>query len=84
MTAVMPAQVGSTNGCPHTPPCPVADAPDHDAAKVIADHHDQGWVLLCGGVILFDDTGELVPHGDAPVEVVAPHRPEPPHHAEED
>jgi hypothetical protein len=49
--------------CTHTSPCPSADAIDHDAARVIADHSDQGWVLLCNGIVRFDDTGELLPDG---------------------
>jgi len=38
---------------------------------VVASHPEQGWVLLCNGVVVFDDTGELLPDGRA----VAPHRP---------
>jgi hypothetical protein len=57
--------------CPHWPPCPSADRPDHDAARTVASYPEQGWSLLCNGVILFDDTGELLPDG----KVVAPHRP---------
>ncbi|MEX2290894.1 MAG: DUF5999 family protein [Mycobacteriales bacterium] len=57
--------------CTHNPPCPGAAAPDHDAARVVARHSDQGWSLLCNGVVLFDDTGEILPDGRA----VAPHRP---------
>jgi Family of unknown function (DUF5999) len=51
--------------CPHRPPCPSADRPDHDAARTIACHPEQGWSLLCNGVIIFDDTGELLPDGRA-------------------
>jgi hypothetical protein len=36
----------------------------------VAAHPEQGWSLLCNGVVLFDDTGELLPDG----EVIAPHR----------
>jgi len=61
--------------CPHTPPCPPATAPDRDAAHVVADHHDQGWIRLCNGVIVFDDTGETLPDGRS----VPAHRPEPLH-----
>jgi len=57
--------------CPHRPPCPPADRADRDAAHTTAFHAEQGWSLLCNGVILFDDTGELLPDGRA----VAPHRP---------
>jgi hypothetical protein len=45
--------------------CPAAECVDRDAAHVVAEHHDQGWVLLCNGVVLFDDTGELLPDGRA-------------------
>ncbi|MFE0541055.1 DUF5999 family protein [Streptomyces sp. NPDC058891] len=31
---------------------------------------EQGWTLLCNGVIVFDDSGELLPDGS----VVAPRR----------
>ena len=57
--------------CTHQPHCPPADAPDHDAARVVSFHPEQGWVLLCNGVIVFDDTGELLPDR----RVIAPHRP---------
>jgi hypothetical protein len=57
--------------CPHTPQCPEAQAPDREAARTIASHPDQGWSLLCNGIVLFEDTGELLPDGD----VVDPHRP---------
>jgi hypothetical protein len=47
--------------CPHRPPCPPADRPGRDAARTIAFHPEQGWSLSCSGVIVFDDTGELLP-----------------------
>lgn len=63
--------VSTTNAaCPHQPPCPGAHAPDHDAAHIRVTHPDQGWTLLCNGIIVFDDTGELLPDGSA----TAPHR----------
>ncbi|WP_239310815.1 MULTISPECIES: DUF5999 family protein [unclassified Frankia] len=49
--------------CPHSPACPSAASPDRDAARVTIRHYDQGWSLLCNGVILFDDTGEILPTG---------------------
>lgn len=49
--------------CPHVPPCPSADAPDRDAARCVAFHPEQGWDLLCNGVVVFQDTGELLPDG---------------------
>jgi hypothetical protein len=51
--------------CTHTPTCPPADAPDRDGAHVIASHPEQGWSLLCNGVVLFEDTGELLPDGQS-------------------
>ncbi|WP_321572575.1 DUF5999 family protein [Parafrankia colletiae] len=59
--------------CPHDPPCPAADSADHDAAVVTNRHCDQGWSLLCNGVILFEDTGEILPTG----RTVEPRRPLP-------
>ncbi|HEY2296558.1 MAG TPA: DUF5999 family protein [Jatrophihabitans sp.] len=49
--------------CQHEPPCPSVDAADHARARVIVDHPEQGWCLLCNGVVLFDDSGELLPDG---------------------
>jgi uncharacterized protein DUF5999 len=57
--------------CTHQPPCPSADAPDREAAHTLAFHPEQGWSLLCNGVVLFEDTGELLPDG----RVIHPHRP---------
>ena len=51
--------------CQHRPPCPAADRPDRDAARTVAFHPEQGWSLLCNGVVLFDDLGELLPGGRA-------------------
>ncbi|WP_326823323.1 DUF5999 family protein [Streptosporangium sp. NBC_01756] len=49
--------------CQHQPSCPASDAPDHEAARLVAFHPEQGWGLLCNGVVLFDDSGELLPDG---------------------
>ncbi|GLY94365.1 DUF5999 family protein [Actinoplanes sp. NBRC 103695] len=57
--------------CEHLPTCPQAADSAHDAARVVAAHPEQGWSLLCNGVVTFDDTGELMPDGSA----VAPHPP---------
>ncbi|MET9197098.1 DUF5999 family protein [Streptomyces olivaceus] len=57
--------------CTHSSTCPSADSPDAEAAHVVAAHPEQGWSLLCNGVLLFEDTGELLPDG----QVIAPHRP---------
>lgn len=56
--------------CSHSPSCPGPEARDHEAAVVVARHPEQGWSLLCNGVVLFDDTGELLPDGRC----VDPHR----------
>ena len=63
--------------CPHHPPCPSADATDHDAARAVACHPEQGWSLLCNGVVVFEDYGELLPDGTAH----DASRPAPPHAA---
>ncbi len=57
--------------CRHSPACPPAEASDREAAHTLATYPEQGWSLLCNGVLLFEDTGELLPNG----EVIAPHRP---------
>jgi hypothetical protein len=57
--------------CPHTPPCPDARALDREAARTLVSHPEQGWSLLCNGIVVFEDTGELLPGGDT----VPPHRP---------
>jgi len=57
--------------CSHQPPCPPADHRDRDAAHTVAFHPEQGWSLLCNGVIVFDDMGEILPGG----RVIPPHCP---------
>jgi hypothetical protein len=57
--------------CPHQPSCPPPDAAARDAARTVASHPEQGWSLLCNGIVLFEDTGELLPNGG----IIAPHRP---------
>lgn len=57
--------------CGHQPPCPHASASDRDAARVVKAQPEQGWSLLCNGVLTFDDTGELLPDRT----VVPPRRP---------
>jgi hypothetical protein len=61
----------TTSGCAHPTRCPAFDAPDRDAARVVAYHPEQGWNLLCNGVVVFDDTGEILPNRTT----IAPHRP---------
>ena len=47
--------------CSHQPPCPPADHRDRGAARTVACYPEQGWSLLCNGVIVFDDMGEILP-----------------------
>ncbi|GAA2608756.1 DUF5999 family protein [Dactylosporangium fulvum] len=61
--------------CQHEPACPSADDTDRDAARVTAFFPEQGWSLLCNGVIVFEDTGELLPD----CRVIEPHRGPAPH-----
>lgn len=56
--------------CTHEPHCPPAISPDREQAETVASHPEQGWALLCNGLIVFDDTGELLPDG----QIIAPHR----------
>jgi len=37
---------------------------------VLAAHPEQGWSLLCNGIVLFSGTGLLLPDGQA----IPPHR----------
>jgi len=57
--------------CQHQPPCPPADASDREAAHAVASHPEQGWSLLCNGVVVFEDTGALLPGGRS----IPPHQP---------
>ncbi|WP_131742549.1 DUF5999 family protein [Actinomadura roseirufa] len=57
--------------CTHQPHCPTPDDLDREAARIVASHPEQGWSLLCNGIVVFEDTGELLPDG----RVIAPHRP---------
>ncbi len=51
--------------CQHRTPCPDADSDSRDLAVAARSHPEQGWRLLCNGVVLFDDDGELLPDGRA-------------------
>jgi hypothetical protein len=51
--------------CEHRPPCPSAESRDRAAAVVVRAHPEQGWSLLCNGVVLFEDAGCLLPDGHA-------------------
>ena len=44
-------------------------APDRMAAHVTVSHPEQGWSLLCNGIVSFDDAGALLPGGQ---EVIPP------------
>jgi hypothetical protein len=33
------------------------------AARVVSRHPEQGWNLLCNGVVVFEDCGEILPDG---------------------
>jgi Family of unknown function (DUF5999) len=57
-----PTTAGPTP-CPHTPPCPAADAPDAQAAHIAVDRYDQGWALLCNGLVLTDHVPLTTPTG---------------------
>jgi len=57
--------------CRHLPTCPSADQADRDRARVLTSHPDQGWSLLCNGVVLFDDSGEILPDGS----IIQPRQP---------
>ena len=60
-----PAQPPRDQTCPHRPQGPDARAPDRIAARGVASHPEQGWSLLCNGVVVFDDAGALLPDGRA-------------------
>ena len=49
--------------CQHQPRCPDARAADRFGARAVKSHPQQGWSLLCNGVVLFDDGGALLPGG---------------------
>ena len=51
--------------CLHFPPCPAAGAPDAQAARVAVARYDQGWSLLCNGVVLLEDGTSLPPAPEA-------------------
>lgn len=56
--------------CQHQPLCPPADATDCEAARAAAHQPAQGWTLS-NGVLIFEDTGELLADG----RIIEPHRP---------
>src|SRR5215470_11242948 len=58
-----PARPAEDGRCPHRPRCPGALEPDRLAAQLVARYPDQGWSLLCNGVVLLEDGGQLLPDG---------------------
>ena len=68
MTTIQPLRAARRPGelpCPHRPRCPSALAHDSSGARTMASHPEQGWSLLCNGVVIFDDGGALLPDGRA-------------------
>lgn len=59
-----------TESCRHSPSCPPAQASNREAALTLVCYPEQGWSLLCNGVVLFEDTGELLPDGS----IIGPRR----------
>jgi hypothetical protein len=49
--------------CTHEPQCPPAGSIARVAAHIISSHPEQGWSLLCNGIVIFDDGGLLLPVG---------------------
>jgi len=49
--------------CEHQPRCADALTADRMAAHVVSAHPEQGWSLLCNGIVVFDDAGALLPDG---------------------
>ena len=41
--------------CHHPKTCPDATSEARDLAAVVSSHPEQGWSLLCNGVVVFDD-----------------------------
>ena len=68
MTTIQPLRAGRRppeQQCPHWPRCPGALAHDRSGARTMTSHPEQGWSLLCNGVVVFDDGGALLPDGRA-------------------
>lgn len=61
LTPTRSGRLSSDEPCQHRPTCPDALASDRFAARAVASHPEQGWSLLCNGVVLFDDGGQLLP-----------------------
>jgi hypothetical protein len=73
-----PALLTKDGTCLHQPRCPDALAPGRTAAWPVACCPEQGWSLLCNGVVLFDDGGPLLPDGRAEPSPRPPRVPRPP------
>ena len=69
-----PHEMRPEPACHHRPRCPGAAARDRAAACVVACHPEQGWSLLCNGVVLFDDAGVMVLTAPVPSPVPSPSR----------
>jgi len=44
----------------HTPLCPPGTDVEGLRAEIVVGRPDQGWYLLCNGVLVFDDGGTLL------------------------
>jgi hypothetical protein len=75
----VPVAAPAVDACQHVPPCPPASAPDRDAAVPIARDLVLGMTILCNHVVLFADTGEILPDRST----LEPHRPGVPHCTDE-
>ena len=71
--AVIAELAGAGLVCGHHPECPPSGATDYEAARIRVRRPEIGCSELCNGVLVFDDTGCLMPSGV----VVAPRRPLP-------
>ncbi len=71
LSAHRSAETAAGTHCAHSPRCPSFGAAGHEAARVVASHPEQGWNLLCNGVVIFEDTGAILPDRTT----IAPHRP---------
>ncbi|WP_158842537.1 DUF5999 family protein [Saccharothrix deserti] len=46
--------------CQHEPRCPSGTDSNGQWARITTSHPEQGWYLLCNGVVLFDDGGLML------------------------
>lgn len=70
MSTMQQIRVRRQGTCTHQPHCPPVEDSGRAAARLIVAHPEQGWSLLCNGIVLFDDGGLLLPDKCAE----APHR----------